>query len=46
MIKREELSNLYPVNMDSDFELALKILNKLREYPNGVFSRNFPEIFQ
>lgn len=45
-IKREELSTLYPLNMDDELGLTLKILNKLRDYPNGVFCRNFPEIFQ
>lgn len=45
-IKNEELSTLYPINMDTEFELALKIFTKLREYSNGVFSRNFPELFQ
>lgn len=35
-----------PICMDSDIELAIKILNCIKTMTNGVFKKNIPQIFR
>lgn len=45
-IQIDEARNRYPVCMDSDYELALKIFQELKNHPHGVFCKNMPDVFQ
>jgi hypothetical protein len=45
-LQREELKNKYPVIMDSDFDIALKLLECLKKFVNGIISTHIPELFR
>lgn len=36
----------FPICMDSDFDLSVKLYNLLKNYQHGVFKTKIPELFQ
>lgn len=45
-IKETQLKDKYPVCMDTDIELAIKVLECITAMTNGVFKDKIPQIFQ
>lgn len=44
--KSINLQTKYPVCMDFDSELAIKIYESIKSYTNGLFTRNVPDYFE
>lgn len=45
-LEQLKLDDQFPVCMDTDAELTIKLFDSLKFSPNGIFTKKIPEFFQ